>query len=299
MKSASRFALLGRRSAPRFARSGFASSTLAELAWQRSQHAARRWGWWGAAIGALIGLVVFAPAAWLAAALASASDQRMLLADAKGTVWSGSAVPTLTAGPGSRDASTLPGRLHWQLRPGLGHLNLGLSQTCCLNGELALQLRLGLGRVAIVVAPRSDAIGQWPAAWLAGLGTPWNTLQIGGLLRLSSSGLTLETVQGRWRLVGGADVDLLGASSRLSTLDALGNYRIGLRGSADAGVAATLQLDTLDGALRLSGSGQWAGGAQLRFRGEARAAEGQEAPLSNLLNIIGRRQGAASLISIG
>jgi general secretion pathway protein N len=37
----------------------------------------------------------------------------------------------------------------------------------------------------------------------------------------------------------------------------------------------------------------------MRFRGEARAAEGQEAALANLLNIIGRRQGATSLISIG
>jgi general secretion pathway protein N len=37
----------------------------------------------------------------------------------------------------------------------------------------------------------------------------------------------------------------------------------------------------------------------LRFRGEATAAEGDEGALDNLLNIIGRRQGARSVISIG
>ena len=64
------------------------------------------------------------------------------------------------------------------------------------------------------------------------------------------------------------------------------------------GQAAAVQLDTLDGALRLSGSGAWTG-AGLRFRGAAQAAEGQAEALSNLLNIIGRREGALSVISIG
>ena len=50
--------------------------------------------------------------------------------------------------------------------------------------------------------------------------------------------------------------------------------------------------------LRLSGNGQWVGG-RLRFRGEARADAGSEAMLNNLLNIIGRRQGALSVLAIG
>jgi len=48
----------------------------------------------------------------------------------------------------------------------------------------------------------------------------------------------------------------------------------------------------------LQGQGQWIG-SRLRFSGEARADEGAEAALSNLLNIIGRRQGARSLLSLG
>jgi general secretion pathway protein N len=141
-------------------------------------------------------------------------------------------------------------------------------------------------------------LGQWPASWLVGLGTPWNTLQLGGLLQLASPGLRLQSVRGRLQLDGALTLTLQGASSRLSPLPALGNYRLTLTSQTAEGQAASLQLDTLDGALRLSGSGAWTG-TGLRFRGQATAAEGQSAALSNLLNIIGRRQGALSVISIG
>ena len=47
-----------------------------------------------------------------------------------------------------------------------------------------------------------------------------------------------------------------------------------------------------------SSSLKWVGG-RLRFRGEASAAPEREAALVNLLNIIGRRSGARSLIAIG
>ncbi|MCB2019523.1 MAG: type II secretion system protein N, partial [Burkholderiaceae bacterium] len=53
-----------------------------------------------------------------------------------------------------------------------------------------------------------------------------------------------------------------------------------------------------DGALQLSGDGSWGPGG-VRFRGEARAAPSDETALANLLNIIGRRDGARSVISIG
>jgi general secretion pathway protein N len=146
--------------------------------------------------------------------------------------------------------------------------------------------------------PSPGAIGQWPAAWLVGLGTPWNTLQPSGSLRLSSSGLTLERVQGRWLFSGQAELELAAMASRVCTLDVLGSYRLALHGDAARGVAATVQLSTTEGALQLGGSGQWSA-SKLRFTGQASAAPGAEAALSNLLNIIGRRQGALSLISIG
>jgi general secretion pathway protein N len=283
----------------RFARTGFAESTLAELAWQRTRDAAGRWAVAGAVLGALIGLVAFAPAAWLASAVAGATGDRLLLTDARGTVWNGSALPVLTGGPGSRDASALPGRLEWNLAwRGLG-AEIRARQACCLRGEVRALLRVGFGRTSVQLLPaESSTLGQWPAAWLAGLGTPWNTLQLGGTLRLTSPGLTLEWVQGRMRFSGEAALDVAHASSRISTLDTLGSYRLTVRGNAASGDAATLSLVTVEGALRLSGQGEWTG-TGLRFRGEAQAAEGSETALNNLLNIIGRRQGARSVISIG
>ena len=136
------------------------------------------------------------------------------------------------------------------------------------------------------------------AGVLAGLGTPWNTMQMGGVLRLTSAGLTIESVQGRLRFSGDAALDVAHASSRVATLDELGSYRLTLKGDAASGEAAQVSLITVDGALKLSGTGQWTGNG-LRFRGEASAEPGSEAALNNLLNIIGKRQGASSVISIG
>ena len=59
-----------------------------------------------------------------------------------------------------------------------------------------------------------------------------------------------------------------------------------------------LQLQTLEGSLSLVGRGQWTG-AHWSFRGEASAAPEREQALGNLLNMVGRRQGVRSVISLG
>ncbi len=285
-----------RRGAP--ATSVFADSMMAREIRETRRRSVARYGLWGAALGAIGGLVAFAPAAWLANGIASATGDRVLLSDARGTVWNGSAVVVLTGGPGSRDATSLPGRMDWTLGLKGAALELRARHACCLLGPTSVLLKPGLGRVAVIVPAAPAGIGQWPAAWLGGLGTPWNTLQLGGTMRVSSPGAKIEYVQGRWRLDGQVSVDLAGISSRISTLDELGSYRLVVDGNAASGDTATLQVSTTGGALQVSGTGQWAG-PTLRFRGEAVAADGAEAALNNLLNIIGRRQGARSIISIG
>jgi general secretion pathway protein N len=277
---------------------GDAPGAADDKAWQRAQHAARRWAIGGAAVGALVAAITYAPASWLADALFDLSGERLLLADAQGSMWTGQAVVVLAGGPGSRDASALPGRLQWKLRPSWRGLRLRARQECCLNGELKLELRPALSGFTVLVPARPDGIGRWPARWLSGIGTPFNTLQLGGTLQLATPGLlTLQVVQGRARLSGTADLTLQGISSRMSPLDQLGSYKLLVRGDEGSG-GAQLNLQTLDGALRLAGDGQWTG-ARLRFRGQADAAPGQEGALANLLNIIGKRQGALAVISIG
>ena len=283
---------------PTVAATGWGESTLAELSWDKSRNAGTRWAIGGAVVGTAAALVAFAPAAWLAGSVASATGQRIVLADARGTVWAGSAVVVLTGGSDSRDASALPGRLAWTIGlRGLG-AEVRATQACCLNGDVVLQVKPGFGRTSYTLVPPSGWVAQWPTAFLGGLGTPWNTMQLGGTVRLVSPGMTLESVQGRWLVTGRADVDLVNVASRLTTLDTLGSYRMSLTGDpANPGISA-LQLSTQEGALQLSGNGSW-GPAGVRFRGEARAAPLEEPALSNLLNIIGRRDGARSVISIG
>jgi len=268
-----------------------------------------RWGVAGAVLGGVLALVAFAPASWLADAVERASGGRLLLAEAEGSLWRGSALPVLTGGAGSKDAAVLPSRLDWSISPFFGGLRLKVAQPCCIDPGLELEWRPGWNKVTVAVKPASGPVGHWPAAWLEGLGAPWNTLRPGGQLRLATQGLVLESQGGIWQVRGSADLDWLQASSRLSTMEALGSYRIGLVGSqADAGADGagakapagrpTISLRTLDGALQLNGNGQW-GERGLKFTGEARAAPGFEPALNNLLNIIGRRNGAASVISIG
>jgi general secretion pathway protein N len=247
----------------------------------------------------LMALLVFAPAAWLASMVSSATDQRILLSEARGTVWTGSAVLVLTGGPGSRDASALPGRLSWTLRFRGNGLEMQAAQACCLNGVVTVMLKPGLGRMSATLLPTTAGwVGQWPSAWLGGLGTPWNTLQLGGTAKLVSPGMTVEAVQGRWRIDGQAQFDLTDVTSRMSTLPALGSYRFTVSGDPANAGTAQLNLVTLEGALQLSGAGT-SGAGKTRFRGEARAQTADEPALSNLLNIIGRRDGARSVISIG
>ena len=259
----------------------------------------KRWAIAGAVLGVLIALVAFAPASWLARALASATGDHLLLVDTRGSVWNGSGVLVLTGGTGSRDASALPGRLRWKTSfKGLG-LQLAAQQDCCINGDLLLGLKPGLGRFELTVDTRADWLARLPAGLLSGLGTPWNTLQLGGSLRLSARELKLEWVQGRWRQFGELQLDLINLSSRVSTVAPLGSYRLGVNADpANPGVSS-VRLSTLEGALQLSGVGTLTSGGKSRFNGEAGAAPGREEALNNLLNIIGRRQGARSVLTIG
>lgn len=283
------------RAARRRASTIFLESTLAQAAWQRTRKAVARWAFVGLLLGAVCGLVVFAPATWLAAAVGTASSGRLLLAEARGTVWSGSAVPVLTGGPESRDAALLPGRLHWSAALRGAAVEMRLRQDCCMTGDAVLLVRPGFGNFSVQLLPGGTSLGEWPAAWLVGLGAPWNTLQPSGSLRLTSPGLMLSVAGGRWRVSGEADLELNNVASRISTLERLGSYRLHLDGAA---TTPTLSLSTLDGSLLLNGNGQWTD-SHFRFRGEAHAAPGSEAALDNLLNILGRRSGALSQLSIG
>lgn len=256
-----------------------------------------RWAAFGLLCGMLLMLVLAAPARWLASAVQTASGERVQLPDARGSLWHGSAQLMLTGGAASRDRLALPGRLHWRWHVGSDGLRLALQADCCMAEASTVLLQPGLQGLTLQLPAHQS---RWPASLLAGLGAPWNTLQAQGQLALSSPGLRLD-LSGwpplRWQLQGRAELRAQAMASRLSPLRPMGSYRLSLTGHG-AQQPPTLQLDTLDGALRLAGQGQWVGN-RLRFSGEASAAPGHEAALDNLLNIMGRRQGTRSLLSLG
>ncbi|MEP6502576.1 MAG: type II secretion system protein N [Betaproteobacteria bacterium] len=285
----------------------------------------------GAIIGLVVGLVASLPASLIANAVASATGDQFLLAEAEGTVWSGSAIAVLTGGKDSHDASVLPTRLEWRLRPRWNGLSLHLTQDCCLAHGVDLRIRRSLDawRVDVIGPDDADAppaetrpmtrmiaadaavlaaatpLGQWPMGWLEGRGFPWNTIHPGGVLTLTTRNLSFALKGGHWRTLGSTQIEIRQASSRLTTLDTLGTYRVLIQPDAstqlqpgEGATRALVWISTVEGALLIDGRGL-IGATGLRIRAEAHAATGSEAALNNLLNLIGRRNGALSAISIG
>jgi len=243
-------------------------------------------------IGAIAAVTLLAPAQWLGAAIARASQGRVQLAQASGTVWRGSGQLVLTGGAGSRDRAALPGQIRWRLSPGLTSVHLALDTDCCTpHGPLAIDLapRWGGGQIRL-----ADAQALLPADWLDGLGAPFNTLQPRGELGWQSRNLSLLWLSGRLVMSGQLTITARAMSSRLSPLRPLGSYQVVI----DGGEPPTLKLTTLEGSLQLTGDGQWTGG-RLRFQGLATPAPGMEAQLANLLNAIGPRRGNQSALSLG
>ncbi len=252
------------------------------------------WAWAaaGAFTGLLLALLLFAPARWLAALVQQVSGERITLSAPRGSFWQGSAQLVLSGGPDSRDQTTLPGAVAWHIRPTWTGMALQLSAECCTPTPLKLAVTpVGWSGARLALA---DGQSSWPAGLLAGLGTPWNTVQAQGQLAASTTGFQAEWVQNRVSLAGRVQLDANQISSRLSTLQPMGSYRLTLQG----GPSTTLQLETLSGSLQLSGQGQWLN-RRLRFDGVASAAPDSVEALANLLNIIGRRNGARSIIKVG
>jgi len=270
----------------------------------RSSNNQSPWSWAiaGAAIGTMVALLVHLPAQWLAQVVAKATQKQVQLQEAQGSVWQGSGKLVLTGGEGSRDALALPGRIHWHTGLAFNGLqwpqfNLSLNAACCMTQTVQLSFqvaeRLGIWQLQV-----NDHRSQWPAQLLSGLGAPWNTLQPEGNLVLETQQLRVQFQAAQAWIQGGLTLTAENMSSKLSTLKPMGTYQLQLIGNASPTLMPSLTLSTQSGSLLLNGQGQWLG-SKLQFRGEASAVPEHAEALSNLLNIIGRRQGARSLLSLG
>ena len=251
----------------------------------------------GGALATLATVVALAPAQWADRAVQRATGGRIELADASGTIWNGTATLVLASGErgGARDVarSSLPDPLSWQL-----------SAWPLLSGTVELTLRHPSALLApLIISAYADgrlqlgaATLRLPAAMLAGLGAPWNTVRPGGIVSVHTDGL--ELAQGRCR--GSLTADWEYASSALSPVSPIGHYRLQTSGPYPG---TRLELQTISGPLELTGSGTIGEGGRLRFNGIARALAATDPAtrtrLTGLISLLGRREGEAAILSFG
>jgi len=256
----------------------------------------RRSAWLACVLGLLLGTLWQAPARWLAMATAAASQDHVQLLNARGTLWNGQADLLLTGGLGSLDRQALPGPVRWSLRPvwvAGPALQVVFDARCCLPDPVTLVLGYRQGAAVLTL---TDHQSVWSAGLLAGLGTPWNTVQLQGQLVLNTAELAVRWHGRALTLQGEVTLDLQDAASALATFRPLGDYRVRLV-SPQPGLL-TVELRTLRGDLAMTGDGHWSDG-RFRFRGTAEAHPDHVDALSNLLNVLGQRDGLRARLSWG
>jgi general secretion pathway protein N len=226
-------------------------------------------------------LLLFFPATWLGALVERQTDGRLTLGDAQGTLWRGSAFIGGAASSNGAVTPLLPGRFSWHLSTLalVGDVDLQLENAAALSQPL--RLRGNWKRWQL-----SPATLLLPAAGLAGLGAPLNTIAPSGTLRLSWNTLALALDGQQIAVDGKTTLTVTDMASRLSMIRPLGSYALVLDWQ---GQRATVTLSTLQGPLMLDGSGALNAG-RLQFSGQAQAAQGSEEKLANLLNLLGQRR---------
>lgn len=239
-------------------------------------------GYLGLALAAVVAVAltaaVRAPAAWVGDWLQA--HGRLRLIDARGTVWTGSALLGVSDG---RLVTLVPGRLSWEVS--LAAIASGRVTADIAHPSLAKPL-------AVSLAARSIALkagqAELPAALLAALGAPFNTVRPGGELDLRWTDVEIKADM----LAGDLQIDWREAQSALSTVAPLGSYRLQITGAGDT---ARVRLDTLRGPLRLHGSGTLKGG-RLSFRGLASAEPDMRPALMGLMRLLGPSSGDNALL---
>jgi general secretion pathway protein N len=244
----------------------------------------RRWQLLGLGLGAYaLALIATAPASLIDAGLQQETEGRLRLAEAQGTLWSGTGLIEI------RDRMHRSGvakSITWQVLPAY-----------FLRGQLRCDIGLDLApkrfpvTISMAAIEVADADINLPAAAL-GLAIP----------KLAPLGLTGDALLHVARLSftrgairGNATLQWLGAGSAFTRVSPLGDYELRLDGE---GAAVRASLRTLQGPLQLDGQGSWAGGGNPAFRGTARIPPEQRQQLSPLMRMIAveRSEGSFELV---
>ncbi len=223
-----------------------------------------------------LALTVTAPATLIDARLEQASAGRLRLAEASGTLWSGTGQIEI------RDANRSNGvakSIAWRIRPAY-----------LLRGKLQYEITLDRAprHFPVTISPArvevADADINLPAAAL-GVGVPkLAPLGLTGdmLLHIARLGFGRDSIQ------GSATLQWRGAGSAFTRISPLGDYELRLQGD---GAAVRASLRTLKGPLQLDGQGSWTSGRNPAFLGNARVPPPQYQQLAPLLRMIAVERG--------
>ena len=231
----------------------------------------------GLGLGAYaLGLIVTAPASLIDAGLEQASGGGLRLAEAHGTLWSGTGQIEL------RDRMRRSGvakSIAWQVLPAY-----------LLRGQLRCEVGLDLAAkrfpvtVSLAGIEVADADINLPAAAL-GLAIP----------KLAPLGLTGDVLLHIARLSfrrngvhGNATLQWRAAGSAFTRVSPLGDYELRLESE---GSAVRASLRTLQGPLQLDGNGSWTSGGNPAFLGSARVPPEHLQQLAPLLRMIAVERG--------
>lgn len=236
-----------------------------------------RWRLIGLGLAAYaLALIATAPASLIDARLEQASSGGLRLAEASGTLWSGSGqIEVLDANRRSGIAKSIA----WHIRP--AHLLRGklLYEVALDQAARSFPVTISLSGIEV-----ADADINLPAAAL-GLGVPkLAALGLTGDMLLHVARLALD----RGSIQGNATLQWHDAGSAFTRISPLGDYELRLEGS---GAAAKAALRTLQGPLQLDGQGSWTSGSNPVFQGNARVPPQQMQQLAPLLRMFAQERG--------
>lgn len=240
----------------------------------------KRWSLLAIGLGVyMLALIVTAPATLADAVLQSASDGRLRLAEAQGTLWSG-AGQLEVRDKGGR--SGVAKSLSWRVVPQSllrGHLvcEVGLEQA-----TRWFPVTLSLSRIEL-----TNADINLPATAL-GLGVPiLAPLGLSGDVLIHVPSLSIA----RDGMVGSVTLQWLTAGSAFTTVSPLGDYELRIEGE---GKTIHAVLRTLHGPLQLDGKGSWMHGDSPAFLAMAHVPAQHQQQLAPLLRLIAVEQGDGS-----
>jgi len=256
--------------------------------------------WLALVIACLAVVVRQMPVSWISGSLASQTGCRVMLQQAIGTIWQGSAAlafsePNATEG-GCRDPMSVTERFHWSTSCKLFAMSCNTEiQFAALEQAQVIGWSLGKTQIA------SNEI-KLPANILEGLGNPWSTLRPRGELGARWTDINLAGSMGNYMAFSAGNTPSSGViriiisnlTSPISPVKPLGGYEIAAN-IGDTGM--NWILSTNSGPLLLKGQGEFSSkggnveGKGMHFSGEANASPESKESLIGLLSLLGKKEG--------